>query len=83
MRLSSAERDLAAAYGTDGWITVAGAERIVRERMARAWDEGVTKASEYGGAFLRSHLAENPYRDPVDELRKLLTSPISEGGSDG
>lgn len=49
--------------------TASTIERIVRERMAQAWDEGATKASEYGGAFLRSYLAENPYRDGVSEHR--------------
>jgi len=28
----------------------------------QAWDEGATKASPYGGAYLRSILIQNPYR---------------------
>ena len=33
------------------------------EVKAEAWDEGAAAASPYGGAFLRSILIYNPYRD--------------------
>lgn len=36
--------------------------RIVNSEKAEAWDQGATKASPYGGGYLRSLLIENPYR---------------------
>ena len=40
-------------------------QQIIEAAKAEAWDEGVTKASPHGGAYLRSLLIENPYRDVV------------------
>lgn len=38
-------------------------DRLINAVKAEAWDEGAAAASPYGGAFLRSILIYNPYRD--------------------
>lgn len=40
---------------------------VLRERDADRWDEGAKAASPYGGAYLRSILIGNPYRQTEEE----------------
>jgi hypothetical protein len=45
----------------------------VRARMAAAWDEGVAASAPYGGGYVRSLYAVNPYR-------AALPDPQGDGG---
>lgn len=39
----------------------------IRAKVADAYDEGAKAASPYGGAYLRSFYAQNPYRDALQD----------------
>lgn len=55
----------AVLYGDNGLSDemASGFEAWLRDVQAQAWDAGAEKASPYGGAYLRSLYASNPYRE--------------------
>lgn len=52
---------------------------LIEAAQADAWEKGATKASSWGGAYLRSILLLNPYRKATRGPQTAPLAPIDRG----